>query len=81
MLPDIISIHAITRLLQQPDYKARGIDLNLLTDTTLQHVQQFVRTSCVDYKGVHILIGDSPRDSNILYYLEVCPSDVLSVRM
>ena len=50
---------------QQPTYSKKGIDLAALSSETLLTVQQFVRTTSVDYGPVHFLITDSPKSSNI----------------
>eukprot|EP00123_Amoebidium_parasiticum_P005790 comp16897_c0_seq1/m.15418 comp16897_c0_seq1/g.15418 ORF comp16897_c0_seq1/g.15418 comp16897_c0_seq1/m.15418 type:complete len:226 (-) comp16897_c0_seq1:722-1399(-) len=53
----------------QPEYKSTGIDLNALTEDTILQVQQFVRTTLIEYKQIRILITDSPKDFNLPYYL------------
>eukprot|EP00124_Ichthyophonus_hoferi_P002895 Ihof_evm9s220 gene=Ihof_evmTU9s220 len=53
----------------QPSYKATGIDLQALDKETFLQVEQFVRTTLIEYNSIRILITDSPKESNLAYYL------------
>eukprot|EP01137_Pigoraptor_chileana_P019344 Opistho-2@80244 len=49
---------------------AEEIDVNLLDDVTLRRIQQYIRTSLVEFGALRIVIMDSPKQNNIDSYIE-----------
>eukprot|EP00128_Syssomonas_multiformis_P000405 Colp12_sorted_trinity150504_noHs@23477 len=56
------------------------IDVDSLDDKTLRKIQQYIRTTFIEYSGLQFIITNSPKDYNLDYYVDV-RSDVSLIIM
>eukprot|EP00128_Syssomonas_multiformis_P000406 Colp12_sorted_trinity150504_noHs@23478 len=47
------------------------IDVDSLDDKTLRKIQQYIRTTFIEYSGLQFIITNSPKDYNLDYYVDL----------